>query len=416
MDLDSSMTGDINEKLVIPLTRKIQCSYYDFVKAKYYGTEKDFRFNNRHSGKATVFVSHAWKYKFVDLIAALEGWLKDKPAEEIDSTYFWIDLFMNNQHGASTRPFEWWETTFRESIEAIGLTLIVFSPWQCPLYVERAWCLFEFYTTVSAGVRHEIILPPTQKAELINYLKYDYDLSKGLFGEISQINIENASAFLKSDLERILTIVKQSVGFAKLNTLIFNELRRWVVKVGEETLAGMTEEELYRSSLQINLAGVLSDIGRQVSSNCLSFRLFLMMMLICTLYSDVICCMDGSLHSSQQLNEGRYGESERHLRSSLQRHLSSSSSSFRSRAASCASEGSSCDDDHAIASASGSAATRDGGCMQSSSSSEEEVTKKYDEGTFKHLNKLSKLLIWLGKNREAEAVLKECNSKMEVRL
>jgi hypothetical protein len=172
-----------------------------------------------------------------------------------------------------------------------------------------------------------------------------------------------------------------------------------VVKVGEETLAGMTEEELYRSSLQINLAGVLSDIGK-LSLLLRESRTTTAMYYLSSLnhsnhhYSGVLS--SSPVFGTCMTNKGRYGESEKYLRSSLRRHLSSSSS-FVSRTSSSA-ESSGCDD---------------GGC--GTPSVEADDARKYDEGTFKHMNKLAKLLLWLGKYKEADEVLRECTLKMEVR-
>ena len=81
-----------------------------------------------HAGPATVFVSHAWAYRFLKLIAALEAWeAKRLAAGATTPTFFWLDLFTNSQHwhGAAARPFEWWRDTFSSNVSAIGHTLLV---------------------------------------------------------------------------------------------------------------------------------------------------------------------------------------------------------------------------------------------------------------------------------------------------
>jgi hypothetical protein len=45
----------------------------------------------------------------------------------------------NNQHQATSHPFEWWCTTFRESIKAIGSVLLVMTPWDNPIPLTRVW-------------------------------------------------------------------------------------------------------------------------------------------------------------------------------------------------------------------------------------------------------------------------------------
>ena len=121
-------TTDICNLVVKPATLARKCSFIDLI-----ATDQDDQ-GKPHVGQATVFVSHAWKYKFVDNVDVMEQHAKKQPA-----AYFWFDLFVNNQHGTETVPQEWWSTTFRESIKSIGSVLLVMSPWNNPIPVTRAW-------------------------------------------------------------------------------------------------------------------------------------------------------------------------------------------------------------------------------------------------------------------------------------
>jgi hypothetical protein len=44
--------------------------------------------------------------------------LMSKHPDELSEvlTYFWLDLFDNNQWPALDKPFEWWATAFREVV------------------------------------------------------------------------------------------------------------------------------------------------------------------------------------------------------------------------------------------------------------------------------------------------------------
>ena len=52
--------------------------------------------------EATVFVSHAWRYRFVEVLQTLEEYAEREGSAE--TTYFWFDLVCNNQHGAPNLP------------------------------------------------------------------------------------------------------------------------------------------------------------------------------------------------------------------------------------------------------------------------------------------------------------------------
>eukprot|EP01040_Poterioochromonas_malhamensis_P015490 gene15490-17344_t len=53
---------------------------------------------------ANVFISHAWLYKFLDVINALQDHFKDS----LQATIVWIDIFSVNQHITANNPPEWW--------------------------------------------------------------------------------------------------------------------------------------------------------------------------------------------------------------------------------------------------------------------------------------------------------------------
>ena len=106
---------------------------------------------------ATVFISHTWRYDLADSIDVMEQHEKSHPG-----SVFWFDLVMNNQHGTSTRPFEWWRHTFQHSIEQIGTVILVLVPWSSPVPLTRAWCLFEIMCSLNANQVDFRIRMPTK--------------------------------------------------------------------------------------------------------------------------------------------------------------------------------------------------------------------------------------------------------------
>ena len=94
---------------------------------------------------ANRFVSHAWRYMFMDVMTALIE-LAEQPSLEGEDVYFWFDLCCNNQHRASSLPYEWWTTTFASSVGAIGHTVLLYGPWSDPVPLKRSWCLYELWS------------------------------------------------------------------------------------------------------------------------------------------------------------------------------------------------------------------------------------------------------------------------------
>ena len=90
-------TTDVCNMFLKELTAAKAQSYVEYL------TEK----NSPDVGRATVFISHAWKYNFLDVVDALQHHFSSEP-----DVYIWFDLFSNNQHKAPNLPFEWWSDTF----------------------------------------------------------------------------------------------------------------------------------------------------------------------------------------------------------------------------------------------------------------------------------------------------------------
>jgi hypothetical protein len=96
-------------------------------------------YNQVVAEKANVFLSFAYTNNFCELVDALENHLQTTNS----NTFFWFDVFVNNQWVAAEKSFEWWATTFRTAVCDIGETLLFLEPWDNPVMLTRAWCLYE---------------------------------------------------------------------------------------------------------------------------------------------------------------------------------------------------------------------------------------------------------------------------------
>ncbi len=176
-------------------------------------------------GRATVFISHAWKYRFMDVVEALKTHF-----ESSLDTVVWFDLFSVNQHGTTERDFTWWSTTFLDAIKLFGHTVMVLSPWHDPVPLTRAWCLWELYSTVKTECRFEVALSERDRSQLIADLERDCD--DKLNEMKARIDVARSQCYLAEDREKIFkSIASQSVSFNALNATAFSALRQWIVDV-----------------------------------------------------------------------------------------------------------------------------------------------------------------------------------------
>jgi hypothetical protein len=117
-------------------------------------------------GPANVFLSHAYDYKFLDVVDAAEAWAAAPAQRGGEPYFFYFDLLCVNQHegGQGTVvPFEVLRDEFGGSVAAIGRTLLVLM-WDNPIPLGRSWCVFEMGTTLRVRAEMKVIMPPADVA------------------------------------------------------------------------------------------------------------------------------------------------------------------------------------------------------------------------------------------------------------
>ena len=130
-----------------------------------------------------------------------------------------------DQHAQSAQGSEWWRGTFLRAIGSIGHTVMVLQPWDSPLPLKRAWCLYELYCSYKAGVPCSVCLGPAERSAFEAAI---LEHSDAVFTAFSQIDVATASAARLSDQEAIRGAVVEEVGFAQLNAIAIGRIREWV--------------------------------------------------------------------------------------------------------------------------------------------------------------------------------------------
>jgi tetratricopeptide (TPR) repeat protein len=180
--------------------------------------------NHPKVGIATVFISHAWLFKFLDVVNALEYYFRNSM-----DTIVWFDLFSNNQHIAVDLNFDWWCNTFRSAIQDFGSTLMILAPYDNPIPLTRGWCIFELYCTFITQSSFQVAMCENDSLEFFKALEEDV---RGTIDKmLAKINARNSHCFKTEDKERIFEAIERTVGFNEINKMVFERLRDWVVRV-----------------------------------------------------------------------------------------------------------------------------------------------------------------------------------------
>jgi len=254
-------TTDICEKIVKPLTLSSQSSYCDLLLNQGY---------NDIVMIGQVFISHAWKYVFLDVVNALMYHFRDN----LD-IIIWFDLFSNNQHKAVDLDFEWWCNTFKEAISDFKHVVLVLSPWQDPIPLTRAWCLFELYCSAITNCFFEVAMCESQQKEFLNDMSKD--TIRGINRMLGKVNCKKSDSFNPKDKLRIFEVVEQSIGFEQINKMVFEQLRKWVIDTTYNALSIEINDDK-KATLQMILAEIYRGQGLYSKSEelyliCLEKRL-----------------------------------------------------------------------------------------------------------------------------------------------
>lgn len=172
--------------------------------------------SGRHDfvGNATQFVSHTWKGLFLDLISALEARFGDVPHQ-----FFWIDIFVVPQNDVDKPTGEnVWYDAFDSMVGAIGSVVVVLDSFDDPVYLRRAWCLFEFLVAMQRGVGLAIVLAPREESRLVEFL----ESGSSFLDLFSRIDFANAEASVVEDQKRIKARVEKELpgGFQARRTVL----------------------------------------------------------------------------------------------------------------------------------------------------------------------------------------------------
>jgi tetratricopeptide (TPR) repeat protein len=191
---------------------------------------------------ADHFVSYVWGYELVnELLASLKYTLLEKPKQE--DVFIWLDGFCVNQHQVSngiTATPEQLQTTFGESLKAIGSVVMVLVNWRKPTYSNRIWCVFEAFMAKKSNTKVILAMSENEEESLVQAMVGNGIYDGFLLDLFGNVDVETAKAKEPQDQEAILQLIRQ-YGVADVNAVILDNLKQWLVQVGDFALKNASE-------------------------------------------------------------------------------------------------------------------------------------------------------------------------------
>ncbi|XRB05013.1 kinesin light chain [Pycnococcus provasolii] len=236
-------TNDVCFGIVKPATEHAKTSYADML----LNTEP------AEVQNATVFVSHAWKYTFMNVVDAL--------GEVSENAYVWFDVFTVNQHASLQVPPDWWFTTFKEAVASIGHTVLILMPWDDPIPLTRAWCIWEILSTIDGQAKFEICLPAVEQKAFAEFLVNE-GASKVIV-KMVRMDVQRAEAWNVTDRDAILDAVRAYPGGpSEVNKIIKDQMRSWVEESAISALNSLDKEKRAISELLMDVAELVVQRGK----------------------------------------------------------------------------------------------------------------------------------------------------------
>ncbi|KAJ3200442.1 Kinesin light chain 3 [Entophlyctis luteolus] len=211
-------TKDVSTRFVKPFTEAAQMSLCDTLLSSKKPSDR------RYVATATWFISHAWKFVFLDVVSALNDFFAKESGDH--DPVVWFDLFSNSQHGVVDRPFEWWTGTFMNAVENIGNVVMLLMPWDDPIPLRRAWCVFELFACAKTSSRFEVALSRSEAKRFAETFKTNYRSFRDLLGVLRS---EESEASVATDRNKIHQAIRDSIGFPEMDRMMLAVFEQWMV-------------------------------------------------------------------------------------------------------------------------------------------------------------------------------------------
>ena len=237
-------TADVCFEFVIPQTKPSGLSLVDHV--------ANDPATAAYIAPANWYVSHAWSYLFLETVDSLECFFADQGVS--DEAVIWFCVFNNNQHVAAAQSFEYWSSTFKTSLAAIGNVVMILRPWNDPIVLRRSWCVFEVYAAVTLGARFQVAMARDHKVQFLKDI-YKYNAFRGM---LATIKSEASETTVVNDRDGIFALIRAETSFIAVDRRLFSTLSTWIKTTLEASIAA-SSSPLEQASLERHLGCIFDD-------------------------------------------------------------------------------------------------------------------------------------------------------------
>ncbi|KAJ3030751.1 hypothetical protein HDV00_008726 [Rhizophlyctis rosea] len=199
-------TAEVCKKFIEPFTEQSQ-SFCDHLADE----------SQTYVTQANWFISHTWQYNFLEVVDSIIAFFHIPNSMKLTDVVLWIDVFSLPQHERRKIDSQWLKTAFTEAISAMGNVLMVLSPWDGPIALTRAWCVFVLYACVSTKSAFHVSMTPEQQGPFERALINEEGAWKRT---TAVIRCESSDASDQDDRIAIHTAILDTIGFEALDEMV----------------------------------------------------------------------------------------------------------------------------------------------------------------------------------------------------
>ena len=205
---------------------------------------------------ANVYLSYANKDNYVELVNALEYQFLGNSYElnrSSDNTFFYFDLFVNNQWIPVEYDPAFWSGVLTESIKGLDQTYVYFPNWKnSPAVLQRTWCLYE----ISCNDRVHVVVDVDDDDDSVEgsfstALREDID---SVISAMCRVDLGNSTTYKQEDKANVIRAVKnKGENYEEFNCRASRYIRKWIYDILLKR-AGKENTLSHRISLNIEKA------------------------------------------------------------------------------------------------------------------------------------------------------------------
>ena len=211
---------------------------------------------------ADYFVCFAYKTDLETVLSALE---KKRRKQGVDDIFVWISILSINQHFARKKgekavveyPKSWFKKALKECIPSIKNVLFMMSPLAKPVALQRLWCIYVLYLSVSnKSCTLDVILSDDDEQDLIDNLLED---SQVILKYIAGVDTKEAMCKDKEQHKKMRKLIEEMPGgYGAIDNAVRDKLRDWFAHAATGYIEARKEEYKKDRSQYVNLLRMVS--------------------------------------------------------------------------------------------------------------------------------------------------------------